>query len=248
MRLGKRDLAGHLIVAQDAERVQIARDLHDGVCQDLAAVSVEMSWLRQNACAIRIWDVEQRLLSLQRRAAKIADNLRNLSDRLHPSVLQHVGLVAALEAHCAEVERQHRIRVRCSADRGVGPLEPVTALGLFRIAEEALRNSAKHGAARHAAVSLARDDNGVTVTLTVTDDGRGFDVAAPRFEGFGLLSIEERARLLLGTAVIRSKPGHGTMIEATVPVGIATLRPEQRTETARNHSEDAYATSNDSAR
>jgi len=164
---------------------------------------------------------------VERRTAGIAEALRLLSHGLHPSVLQHIGLVAALHAHCAEVERQHQVRVRFDADGDVEPASRAVALSLFRIAQEALRNAVLHGRARHAGVALSRTDT--HLTMMVTDDGAGFDLADVRgHEGLGLMSIEERARLVNGRAVIRTQPGRGTEIRVSIPavaVDAADARP-----------------------
>jgi PAS domain S-box-containing protein len=224
-----RDLAGRLIASQEAERTRIARDLHDGVCQDLAAITVDVSHLRKHHGAIQSAEVQEVLLSVERRSADVAEALRLLSHGLHPSVLQHIGLVAALQAHCAEVERQHRVQVKFFADGNVEPASRAVAVSLFRITQEALRNAARHGRARHATVSLARTTR--ELSLTVTDDGRGFDAtAARRNDGIGLVSIEERARLVQGQATIRSQPGNGTTITVRVPAHVADSAHEREAE------------------
>jgi PAS domain S-box-containing protein len=212
-----RDLAGRLISSQEAERARIAQDLHDGVCQDLAAVTVDLSYLRQRAGQLQTREVQDALVSVQRRTEDLAEGIRLLSHGLHPSVLQHIGLVAALQAHCAEVERQHHMQVTFSADGEVEPASQHVALPLFRIAQEALRNAVRHGHASRASLSLVRDET--YLTLNVSDDGAGFDVAAARQNaGLGLLSIEERARLIKGKVVVRSQSGHGTTIGVHIPV------------------------------
>ena len=214
-----RDLAGRLINSQEAERSRIAQDLHDGVCQDLAAVSVDVSYLRQHGGNIQSREAQDALLSLQRRTEELAEGIRLLSHGLHPSVLHHIGLVAALQAHCAEVERQHHVQLTFSADGDVEPANQQVALPLFRMAQEALRNTVRHGRAVHASVALARSDT--DLTLTVRDDGVGFDPAAARQSGkLGLVSIEERARLIKGRAFVHSQSGHGTTISVQIPVEV----------------------------
>jgi PAS domain S-box-containing protein len=214
-----RDLAGRLIAAQEAERARIARDLHDDVCQEVAAVSVDISHLKRQTGDVRHREIQEMLVSLQRRTAAVAESLRLLSHGLHPAVLHHIGLVAALQAHCAEVERQHHMLVNFSADGNVEPANPLVALSLYRIAQEALGNTARHGHARHATVSLARSDS--EFTLAIADDGDGFDVVAARQNGgLGLVSIEERARLVHGQVTIRSEPRHETAVEVHVPLEI----------------------------
>lgn len=215
-----RDLAGRLIASQEVERTRIARDLHDGVCQEVAALSVELSHLRQLHGDVQSAGVQSRLIVVQRRATALAESLRLLSHGLHPSVLNHVGLVAALQSHCAEIERQHHLHVTLLADEEVEPGSQSVALSLFRIAQEALRNAARHGQARHAIVSLAREGN--DVALSVADDGQGFDVEAARHSGgLGLVSMEERARFVHGSASIRSRAGAGTLIDVRIPVAVA---------------------------
>ncbi len=213
------DLAGRLITAQEAERARIARELHDDVCQDVAAISVDLSHLRQHAGGVQPHVLEESLNSLQRRTATVAENLRLLSHGLHPSVLHHIGLVAALQAQCAEVERQHRLHVTFFADGEVEPASRLVALSLFRIAQEALRNTAKHARARHATLSLARLDG--ELMLAIADDGSGFDVIGARQKGgLGLVSIEERARLVQGRVTICSQPRHGTVVDVRVPSAV----------------------------
>jgi signal transduction histidine kinase len=211
-----RHLAGRLIASQEAERTRIARDLHDGVCQDVAAVSVDLSHLRRHAADVQSAKVQQILLDVERRTAGVAEDLRLLSHGLHPSVLHHIGLVPALQAHCAEVERQHQLHVRFAAEGDVESLNNLVDLSLFRIAQEALGNTARHGHAARATVSLQRHD--AELALTITDDGQGFDViAARRNGGLGIVSMEERARLLRGKFMIRSTPGSGTTVDVRVP-------------------------------
>jgi signal transduction histidine kinase len=208
-------LAARLIKSQEAERVRIARDLHDGVCQELACVVNDIDQLRALESELSA-DTQETLDSLQQRIAGVSQSLRLLSHELHPSVLKFMGLRTALQSHCADFARQHVVQVRFYADHEV-PVSPPVALALFRIAQEALQNIARHGNACNATVSLARD--ATHVTLKIADDGEGFDVAATRPNpGLGLLSMEERARMVQGNVVIYSEPGEGTTIEVRVPV------------------------------
>ena len=211
-----RDLAGRLITAQETERTRIARDLHDDTCQEVARVAVDVSNVAQRL-AVPDSSVQLGLSSVHARLAGIAESLRLLSHDLHPSVLQHIGLVAALEAHCAEAERQYDVQVAFIAEGDVEPAEPMVALSLFRIAQEALRNAARHGHARRATVELARRED--DLMLSVVDDGVGFDVAAAGHkDGLGLVSMEERARLVQGHLTILSRPQQGTTIAVRVRI------------------------------
>jgi signal transduction histidine kinase len=211
-----RDLAGQLIFAQEVERTRIARDLHDDACQEVAAITVDVCNLRQKDAAIQDADVQQALLSVQRRMARVAEGLRLLSHDLHPNLLKHAGLAAALEAHCTEFERQYHIRVSFHAEGQVEPENPVVMLSLFRIAQEALRNAVRHGQAQQIALSLSEQSD--SLMLSITDDGWGFDPGGVRNNGgLGLVSIEERARLVKGQVTIHSGPQQGTTIAVRIP-------------------------------
>jgi signal transduction histidine kinase len=137
-------------------------------------------------------------------------------------LLKHAGLAAALEAHCAEVERQYHIHVSFHAEGEVEPANPVVMLSLFRIAQEALRNAAKHGHAQQ--IDLTLSAKGDSLVLVVADDGWGFDPGGVRNNGgLGLVSIEERARLVKGQVTIRSGPQQGTTISVRVPLEAGAL-------------------------
>jgi two-component system sensor histidine kinase UhpB len=212
-----RDLAGRLIASQEEERMRIARDLHDGICQEVAAVGVDVTHLRHRHGYIQEAGVQALLASIQQRTADVAASLRLLAHGLHATMLHQVGLVAALQTQCAEVERQHGVELTLNTDGDVEPGNRPVALSLFRIAQEALGNAVRHGRARRAAVSLLR--NGSTLSLTITDDGIGFDVlAVPDHAGLGLVSMSERARLIRGKLNITSRRNKGTTVEVRVPL------------------------------
>jgi signal transduction histidine kinase len=217
-RAGERNLhlAGRLIASQEVERARIARDLHDDVSQEVAAVSFDLSQLLRQIDTLPPHEATKILQSVQCRTSTIAETLRVISHGLHSSVLHHLGLVAALQSHCAEVERQHDIRVEFAVQGEGEPASESVALSLFRIAQEALRNSTRHGSAQRARVSLVRTPG--QLTLSITDDGSGFDPGMARQNGgLGLVSIEERARLVHGRATVHTQPGQGTTVEVAVP-------------------------------
>ena len=162
--------------------------------------------------------VQNELTRLQQRTVDLADVIRNLSHELHPGVLQHVGLAAALNGHCAEVGRQHPIEVTFSAVDGLNGIPDDVALCLYRVAQEALRNIAEHAAAHKAQISLRSNDEGLE--LVIADDGQGFDLAeAQRLGGLGLISLDERVRLIGGSLAISTEPQRGTEMRVQVPLG-----------------------------
>ncbi len=211
-------LAGRLIEAQDVERARVARDLHDDVSQQLASLAIAFSALKHRLAEFHVSeDVEEDLRGLQQRTTTLGENVRLLSHDLHPSVLRHAGLVAALSAYCAELERSHRTVLTCSAEGDFVSIAPEAALCLYRIAQEALRNVVTHAGAIRADVRLLR--TGDSVEITIADDGKGFEVDGyrERSKGLGLISITERARLLGGKVSISTELKRGTRVRAQIP-------------------------------
>ena len=212
------DLAGRLIAAQEVERSRIARDLHDDVSQQLAALSIALSALKRHAAAMPSGaDLQEDVARLQERTSTLAESVRDLSHDLHPDVLRHAGLTAALNAYCNGLSLSHTFVVSCSTQGDFSSIAPEPALCLYRITQEAIHNIVKHAQAHHVGVQLLRADAGVE--LTISDDGKGFDMHAPKGgTGLGLISIVERARLSGGTASIVSAPNEGTQVRVRVPL------------------------------
>jgi PAS domain S-box-containing protein len=211
------DLAGRLIAAQEAERSRIARDLHDDVNQQLAGLSIALSNVKRRSQGSDQASIESDLARLQQRIIDVSSVIRNLSHDLHPGVLQHAGLVAALKSHCAEFRRQHDIEVAVSIGEDVNGVPADIALCLYRVAQEALRNVASHAAAREVKVALYSTAD--TLELTVADDGRGFRPDHIRgAPGLGLISLDERVRLVGGSLAIHTEVQRGTELRAQVPL------------------------------
>ena len=214
------DLAGSLITAQDAERARIARDLHDDVSQQLAALSIALSGLKRRVAAVPD-DVELQIdmSSIQQRAVALAESVRDLSHDLHPDVLKHAGLAGALAQRCMELTRSQAIAATCTAEGDIESIGDEATQCLYRVAQEALHNAVKHAGARQVAVQLQRGDD--TVELSVVDDGRGFDVTETRKSrrGLGLVSINERVRLAGGTLSVVTESRKGTQIRVKLPAG-----------------------------
>jgi signal transduction histidine kinase len=211
-----RELAGRLIAAQEAERTRLARDLHDDACQEIAGLSVELSRLKGDRTIARQPELRGALAMMQQRAARLAENVRLLSHDLHPTVLHQVGLGAAFESHGLEVRRLYGVGMDLHIDANVEPVSGAVRLALFRIGQEAIRNACLHGRARRVMLSLGRNNG--HVALRVNDDGVGFDVdVARRGGGLGLVSMEERARLIKGEFSVTSVPGRGSDVEVLVP-------------------------------
>jgi PAS domain S-box-containing protein len=215
------DLAGRLITAQEAERARIARELHDDISQQLAGLSLEMSTVKRRPDAQQNPELLEALALLQHRTIGLAEDIRHLSHDLHPSVLRHAGLADALRSHCGEFAKRHGIDVVVRSETDLGHIDLATALCLYRVAQEALRNAGKHAAARHVRLEVSR--RGDEVQLYVADDGKGFDLPEVRqsAHGLGLRSIEERVRLARGHVSIETAPARGTRVS----VRLALERP-----------------------
>jgi signal transduction histidine kinase len=211
-----RKLLGRLIDVQEAERRRISRELHDDLNQKIATLSINISKLKRNV-PMPDGPLISELDHLRETASGLTNEVRRLSHQLHPAVLEHLGLVKAIESYIASFAEEEQIDVRFSAELHDERIPFQTSICLYRIAVEALRNVARHSGARSAVVSLKRNSDGVE--LCVSDSGSGFDVEKFRQDGgLGLISIEERLRLLQGGCEIFSTPGRGTMLVAKVPL------------------------------
>jgi len=214
-----RTYAQRLLAAQEAERARVARDVHDDAVQRLAVLRHELQELGGAGLALDAGQA-RRLTGIVGEVDDLAVRLRRLAHELHPAVIDQMGLVAGLEQLADEMGRTAGLSVRLALPAAPVSLPPDRALALFRIAQEALRNVVRHAAVTEAALSLRAD--GDAVELEVADRGRGFDATGDRREaGIGLVGMEERARLLGGTATIRSRVGQGTAVVARIPRGSA---------------------------
>jgi len=211
-----RQMAGRLINAQEAARADIARDLHDDVCQQLVYVSMGVSTLKNTSGEIQDVQTQHAFSELERDTLGAFDGIRRLSHDLHPASLRILGLAPALKTHCAEVGKRHNVEVAFNAG-DLGHLHPDTAVCFFRIAQESLRNGVEHGEAKRFDVSLSRF--GEHIEMTVTDNGCGFDPEAVRQNGggLGLVSMEERAHVVGGGVQIVTGVGQGTTIRVRGP-------------------------------
>lgn len=211
-----RSLAARLISAQESERRRIALQLHDDLSQNIATLGLAISRLKRKLPASRE-KITTELDTLGQQINDLTAQIRRLSHQLHPAVLEHLGLVAALESQVTEFGHEEQIEVQFSSHLRTEKIPFDVSVCLYRVALEALRNVSRHSGTNCACVSLAQD--GDSLTLEVSDSGRGFDVEkARRGSGLGLVSAEERVKLLEGTFEVRSKPESGTTLVARIPL------------------------------
>lgn len=204
-----------LLAAQEEERARIARELHDDVIQRVALLGHALDDLAEFAHTDDP-AFERRVRGLRAELLDFADEIRSLAHRMHPPVLDHLGLPAALTMLAQEFGTTEALNVRVEVDDEVASIPPEAAACFYRIAQEALRNVVKHAEASEAVVRLTRTRGGVE--MAVEDDGMGFDVLATQRNGLGLTSITERARQYQGRVLVQSRPGSGTRVLAWLPV------------------------------
>jgi two-component system sensor histidine kinase UhpB len=214
----RRQSGRRILVAQEAERVGIARDLHDEVGQVLTGVLLHL-----DAIAERAPEHRQEIGEAKRSVRRALDEVRRISSELRPEMLEQLGLVSALTELTTTFSRVSRISVEREFGQSLPKLEPDAELAVYRIAQESLTNIARHAGATHVTVALERGFD--SVVLRVVDDGRGF-VGDPAEHG-GLRSMRERA-LLIGAALAIKPAASGGVevrlevpaIEAVAPAGV----------------------------
>jgi signal transduction histidine kinase len=207
-------LSGMLITAHEDERRHIARELHDDLSQRLARLAIDASVIDKNASPDTL---EQAVTGLRDELGRVSEDVHDISYRLHPSLVEDLGIVTALRTECDHVRQRADVKVIENIGETNGRIPSDVALCVYRIAQEALNNATRH--AKADSIELNFKPHGRTLNLVVRDDGRGFEKARLRpGEGLGLASMRERVRLLDGTLEINSKPGEGTTVSAVVPL------------------------------
>jgi PAS domain S-box-containing protein len=206
-------LSRRLIRAQEAERALLARELHDDVTQRMAVLAIDLGRAESAAPGDRR---SETLRAVREGLVRLSEDIHSLAYRLHPSVLEELGLAEALRTECERRGRHGGIDITLDLDPVPADLGKDAALCLYRVAQEALNNVARHARARTARVILRQVDGGLL--LAVRDGGVGFEPGETRARGsLGLVSMRERLRLVNGTLDVESAPGHGTSVTAWVP-------------------------------
>jgi len=211
-------VSGQLIEAQEKERSRIARDLHDDICQRLALLSMEIEQANRSSDGRGI-TAKERLEEIREHCSEIAGDVQSLSHQLHSSKLDYLGIVAAIRGFCSEFSKQHEVSIEFT-DRNVpGNLPKNVSLCLFRVTQEALHNALKYSGVGQFFVEISGMAD--EIQLVVRDEGVGFDVEKVRTNrGLGLVSMQERVHLVLGSFSIESQPGMGTTVLVVVPFGV----------------------------
>jgi PAS domain S-box-containing protein len=210
-----RALAASLLTAQEEERRRVSRELHDQICQQLAALAIDIGTLAATFPSPE--DAQKQLKELQVRLVKAAEETRFIAYQLHPSVVDDLGLMFAMRVLCEEFSERQDIAVEFDGGTLPGSIPREIGSCLYRVAQESLQNIAKHAEAKHVSVTLSL--SGTCLVLTIEDDGVGFDAEAVKGKGgLGLISMNERVRSVNGTLSIVSRLGQGARITVQIPV------------------------------
>ena len=213
-----RALAARLAEVEETDRQHLARELHDEVGQGLTALSLNLTLLRTQMSKQAAEPLLTRLADAVALVEKIGETIRNVMAELRPPVLDDYGLLSALRWYGGEFSRQTGIGVEVQGEEATPRLARPVELALFRIAQEALTNIAKHAEASEVALSEVHESG--TVRLIIADNGVGFDRArVGQPEGryrWGLMNMSERAAAAGGSCHVESRPGHGTRVVVEV--------------------------------
>jgi signal transduction histidine kinase len=208
-------LSARLVDAQETERRNLSRELHDEVGQTLGALLVDFGRLSTTLgeCSPQIKELVAQMRSVTERSVR---SVRNLALLLRPSMLDDLGLVAALEWQGREISRTSEVEVDVQAENVPDDLPDDYNVTIYRLVQEALNNAVRHSGAHNARVRVTQNDG--LIRVEVSDDGRGFDPARSR--GMGILGMDERVRRLGGRLDFQSAPGKGTTVVAELPAEV----------------------------
>jgi signal transduction histidine kinase len=212
-----RETSGKLIDAQDRERRRIARELHDGIGQQLTMVGLEVEKIGLKCDS----EIKARLEKLFDYVDEISKTTHEISRGLNPSHLEHLGLAHSISRLCHEFAERKSLSVTFVKEDVPDRLPSDISLCLFRVTQEALQNVAKHSEARTATLKL--NANREQLLLVITDDGHGFDSRYEPTSGLGFTNMRERVRSVSGKIEIVSALMNGTQIKVQVPLSQAEV-------------------------
>lgn len=218
MQVKLRGLAHQILSAQENERREISRDLHDEVVQTLVGINVELAALGK-AATLGAKSFQKKIASTQTLVEKSVSAVHQFARDLRPAALDDLGLIPALQALLKTVIARKKMRIRLTAFAGVEAMETTRRIVLYRVAQEALTNVIRHARASMVDVSI-RQTKGA-IRMVIHDNGRAFRVqrvlSAKKNKRLGLLGMRERVEMVGGTLLIESAPEEGTTVRAVIP-------------------------------
>ncbi len=211
----RKRLSERIITVQERERASIARELHDELGQALMGIKMDMAWVKTHIKDIDTI-VPERLKALEELIDTTLESVREMAASLHPSVLDRLGLSAAIEWYAGEFERRTGIECMIEVESWDFSIDSNTAIHIYRIFQEALTNIARHARASRVDIRIAQDQG--YVAISVSDNGRG--IPSQKLLGpmsLGIAGMRERAELIKGRLDIRNRRGKGTTVTLQVP-------------------------------
>jgi two-component system CheB/CheR fusion protein len=210
-------LTARLLNTQEEERRRVSRELHDDLSQKIAKLQFDVETLEQQLPA-ELKDSKDRLLTIRDEVGMLSNDVRRIAYELHPSTLDHLGLSIALRSFIRDIARREALDIRFQVRKAPTHIPGEVASAFYRVAQEALRNVAKHAGKTTVRITLSGRRN--CLRLTIQDSGAGFDEQSIAGKGgLGLIGMQERVRLVNGTFSLKSRPGHGVRIAIEAPLG-----------------------------
>jgi PAS domain S-box-containing protein len=222
LRNNQRDLqrlAGGLIAVKEEELRRLSRELHDDLTQRLAVIAIEAGKLELQMKTMEppLGESIGKIAAIKEQLIKVSEDVHRISRQLHPTILEDLGLIRAIESECAVINQMEHLEIIFRQDAIPGKIPKDVALCLYRIIQEGLKNAITHASAQGCEILLQGLAD--TVHLTMRDDGMGFDPDEVRHKpGLGLSSMRERVLLVQGDFSIDTRPGCGTVISVSIPL------------------------------
>jgi signal transduction histidine kinase len=215
-----RHLSRQILQAQEEERKEISRELHDDIAQTLTGISVHLEALSREATA-NTQGLKHKITRTQHLVAKSVNIVHRFARELRPTLLDDLGLIPAIHSYLRDFTKRTGLRVGFTAFAGVEQLSGIKRTVLYRVTQAALTNAAQHSHASRVNVTL-RKLSGM-VHMEIRDNGKGFDVERVLFararNRLGLIGMRERVEMVGGTFTVESRPGAGTRLCAEIPFG-----------------------------
>jgi signal transduction histidine kinase len=218
MQAKLRLLTRQILTAQEEERKKISRELHDEVVQTLVGINVELSALSKSSGS-SARQLQDKIARTQRLVRHSVDTVHRFARELRPSVLDDLGLIPALHTYCKSLAERHKIKIKLTVFGGVEAMDEIGLTVLFRVAQEALTNVARHAKAR--VVRLTISQRPEAIRMEISDDGKAFEVGkvlrSRSQKRLGLVGMKERVEMIGGTLSIESVRNQGTTVQAEIP-------------------------------
>ena len=215
-----RALSASLQDVREQERTRISRELHDELGQQLTGLKLDLAWLNKRVKEGRELQPDA-MDEMRRQLDDTIASVRRISTELRPPILDDLGFGEAVKWQAAEVAKRSGMEVTLNLEAAALVVNSDLATALFRIVQESLTNSVRHGHASRVEIGLVTDDKGLV--LTVRDNGVGFVVEERQGGGIGLVSMRERAYALGGRLDISSSPDAGTIIQVKLPLKMLNI-------------------------